>query len=178
MSDKRPVFYLLISLLMIFLFNGCEKDSAEQTENMPEIKTDINVIANPSFEKWKGFMPVGWKLRQFSGEGTKMVMLGKSSSHYKTGEHSYYLRGINNTDKWMVLFQRFPIKPGYDVFFSAQIKTDGVEKEKRQDANCNIYIIFYDKDGDRVNSRYDVDSGTIRRIGTSRWSKNKKSRCS
>ncbi|MCJ7774641.1 MAG: hypothetical protein MUP22_16065 [Desulfobacterales bacterium] len=173
MSDKRSVFFVLISLLMIFLFNGCEKDSVEMTENMPEIKTGVNVIVNPSFEEWNGFMPVGWELRQFSGDGDKRAMFGKNSTHYKSGAHSYFLRGLFNTDKWMVLYQRFPIKPGYDVFFSAEIKTDDVEREKEQDANCNIYIIFYDKDGNRVNSRYYADSGTIRRIGTSKWSRNK-----
>ncbi|MBN2183877.1 MAG: hypothetical protein JW746_00965 [Candidatus Krumholzibacteriota bacterium] len=173
MAYKRPVLFVLISLLMIFSFGSCEKDNAEQTENMPEIKTDVNVVVNPSFEEWEGFMPVGWELRQFSGDGDKMVMFGKSSTHYKSGRHSYYIRGIFNTDKWMVLCQRFPIKPGYDVFFSAEMKTDDVEKAKGQDADCNIYIIFYDKNGNRVNSRHSTDASTMRRIGTSKWAKNK-----
>ena len=173
MAYKRPVLCILISLLMILLFNGCEKDNAEQTENMPEIKTDVNVIVNPSFEEWNGYMPLGWKLRHISGDGDKMVMLGKNSTHYKGGKHSFYLRGIYNTDKWMVLYQRIPIKQGYDAFFSAEIKTEGVERTKGQDANCNIYILFYDKDGKRVNSRHYSDSSTMRRIGTSRWAKNK-----
>ncbi len=158
---------------MIFLSGGCATGDKEQAEDLPEIKTGVNVIVNPSFEEWNGFMPVGWELRHFSGDGEKTVMYGKSSKHYTSGKHSYYLRGLFNTDKWMVLYQRFPIRPGYDAYFSAEIKTDGVERDKGRDPNCNIYIIFYDKDGNRLNSRHYCDSYTVRRTGTTKWARNK-----
>ncbi|MBN2071757.1 MAG: hypothetical protein JW814_09900 [Candidatus Krumholzibacteriota bacterium] len=173
MINKRAYFYPIMTIAMALLISSCQSKTVEEAEDLPEIETGVNVIVNPSFEEWNGFMPVGWEMKQFSGAGDKMNMYGKNTTYYTSGAHSYYLRGLFNTEKWMVLYQIHPIRPGYDVFFSAQIKTDGVEKEKGQDTNCNLYIIFYDKDGKRLNTRYYADSGTIRRIGTSTWAKNK-----
>lgn len=156
---------------MLFVLTGCggEKDA----ENLPEIKTGVNIVVNPSFEEWDGFMPTGWKLRQFAGEGENINMFGKNSEHHVNGKYSYFLRGLFNTDKWMVLSQKHPVRPGYDVIFSAEIKTLNIKKSRGQEDNTNIFLTFYDEEGKRVNDRYYADAWTKRRIGTSKWTRNR-----
>ncbi|MCK4537844.1 MAG: hypothetical protein KAV42_03495 [Candidatus Krumholzibacteria bacterium] len=162
---------LVILTAMLAVVSGCGGEKVAE-EDLPEIEIGVNLITNPSFEEWNGFMPVGWDVRLFAGEGKNINMYGRNRDWFITGENSYFLRGLFNTEKWMVLSQRHPVRPGYEVYFSGMIKTAGIEKSKGQEDNAGLFIIFYNAEGERVNDRYYADSWTSRRVGTGPWSKN------
>lgn len=158
---------------MIVVVSGCGGGKVAE-EDLPEIKIGVNLITNPSFEEWDGFMPVGWDIRTFAGEGKIVNMYGRNRDWHMTGSNSYYLRGLFNTERWMVLSQTHPVRPGYEVYFSGMVKTEGIEKSKGQEDNASLFLIFYDAKGERVNDRYFADSWTVRRLGTSPWAFNEK----
>jgi hypothetical protein len=49
------------------------------------------------------------------------------------------------------------------------MKTDGLEKMKKQEDRANIYVRFYDRKGKRVSDRYYADAWTSRLYGTRDW---------
>lgn len=169
---KKTILYIAAVVLAFTLFPGCG-GSGDKSEDLPEIRVGVNLVENPSFEEWDGFRPVGWDIRVFEGEGNQVNMYGKTSKFHMGGEYSYYLRGLFNTDKWMVVCQRHPVRPGYEVLFSGFLKTEGIKRSRGQEDNSNLYIIFYDKNGERVNDRYYADAWTQHRLGTSKWSSNR-----
>ncbi len=148
---------------------ACCSGKVEEAVDRPEMKLEVNLLENPSFEKWNGSVPEGWEIRHFSGDGSNRNKFGKSTHEKKSGRSSFYLRGLFNTDKWMVLTQKHPVSPGYDLLISADIKVVNIQDNKGQSKDANIYIIFYDSKGKRLNDRYYADDWTHPRTGTSDW---------
>lgn len=179
MSLRKPLFstalitaFLTASLILA----GCSKEEKEKrvTEELPKLPTNVNLVVNPSFEKWKGGIPEGWELKHFEGTGKTMQFFGKSTKEKHSGEASFYMRGLFNTNKWMVLVQRHEVAPGYKVRFSAYIKTVNIKKNKGQKDRANVFVRFYDENGKRIEDRYYADAYTHRRLGTTRWAKSRK----
>jgi hypothetical protein len=146
---------------------GCGEKAKKQ--ELPPIPVGVNLIKNPSFEEWMGALPAGWELQHFDGLGQRSSLYGKSTVKKKSGSASFYLRGMFNVDRWMVLVQRFRVDPEYRMTFSAEIMGENLQKNRGQLERANIYVRFYDKDGKRVNSRYYADAYTPYLIGTSGW---------
>ncbi len=168
MELRKTAMCFIVAISSAALLSGCG-GKKEEISDLQEIKVNVNLVQNPSFEEWDGFMPVGWELRVFSGSGKNVNMFGKNSEYHVSGGHSYYLRGLDYTDKWMVLSQTHPVRPGHEVVFSGYVQTDHIQKHKGQDDDANLFLIFYDKDGKRINDRYYADKWTNRRVGTSKW---------
>ncbi|UCF04748.1 MAG: hypothetical protein JSV33_12610 [bacterium] len=159
----------ILALCAISVYPGC---GDRKDEVLPDVQTGVNLVVNPSFEEWDRSQPVGWKLKHFSGEGENINMFGRSTKESVTGRFSYYLRGLFNTEKWMVLTQRHPVIPGYRLDFAAQIKSVNIKRNRDQEDNANIYVRFLDRDGNRLSDRYYADSYTHHRLGTSDWRRN------
>ena len=157
------------------LMAGCggKKKVQESSEELPEIETGVNLVVNPGFEEWNGYKPVGWTIQAFAGEGNRLSFYGKSDKT-RNGEYSFYLRGLFDTEKWMVAIQRFPVRPGHEIVFSADIMTEDIKQIRDQKDNCGVYVRFLDVDGKRLSDRYFADAWTKKRMRTSDWRKEKK----
>ena len=153
------------------LLAGCGGTGQQKDETFADVQTNTNIVVNPGFEQWDGFRPVGWELVQFAGDGNKRNYFGKSEDAAE-GQFSYYLRGLFDTDKWMVLTQRHPVRPGYEMIFAADIKVRDIKLNRGQEDNANVYVRFYDAEGKRVSERYYADAWTNHRLGTSGWRRN------
>ena len=93
MELRKTAEGFIAAILAAALLPGCG-GKKEESAGLPEIRLNINLVTNPSFEEFDGFLPVGWQMRVFSGEGKNMNMYGKSAEHSFSGEHSYFLRGL------------------------------------------------------------------------------------
>ncbi len=148
---------------------GCGKKKEQETaEELPEIETGVNLVVNPGFEEWNGYKPAEWTIKVFSSDGNKMSFYGKSDKT-RNGESSFYLRGLYDTQKYMVATQRVPVRPGHEIVFSADIMSEDIKQNLGQEDNAGIYIIFYDKNGERVSDRNWADVWTPKRMGTTGW---------
>jgi len=155
------------ALMLAALAAGCgEKAKEEQISPVP---LGVNLLTNPSFEDWKGDIPAGWELQHFEGPGTTMNLYGKSIDEKASGSYAFYLRGIFNVDRWMVLVQKQRVMPGYRLTFSGQMKGQDLKKNRGQFERANMYVRFYDKDGASVRKRYYADAFTRPLGGTSPW---------
>ncbi len=165
----------VVAVAAVLLIAGCggEKKGQEIPEELPEIETGVNLVVNPGFEEWEGYRSAGWMMRVFAGEGTNLSFYGKSDK-VGSGESSFYLRGLYNTDKWMVATQRFPVRPGHEIVFSSDIMTEDIKQNRGQEDNCGVYVRFLDSDGQRLSDRYFADAWTGKRTGTSGWRREKK----
>jgi len=155
---------------------GCgKKKEHERAGELPEIeiKTGVNLVVNPGFEEWNGYKPAEWAIKVFSGNGNKMSFYGKSDKT-RNGEFSFYLRGLYDTQKWMIATQRFPVRPGHEIVFSADIMSEDITQNPGQEDRAGIFVTFYDSNGDRVNDRSWADVWTRKRIGTSGWKRSEK----
>ena len=158
----------------VLLMAGCggekdvEKKEKESLEELPEVETDVNLVVNPGFEEWEGYKPAGWTMRVFVDNGKSLSFYGKSDKSV-SGESSFYLRGLYNTEKWIVVTQRFSVRPGHEIVFSADIMTEDIEHSRGQQDNCGVYVRFLDGDGQRLSDRYFADAWTRKRTGTSGW---------
>ncbi len=159
-------------MFLLASLTGC--GDREQEEPLPDIPVGVNLIENPSFEEWEGRVPVGWKIRHFEGEGKETNLYGRSTKERGSGDAAFFLRGIFNTDRWMVLVQRQPVIPGYRLSFSAAMKNTNLKINKGQEQRAHMYIQFLDRDGDRLSDRYLGDASTHPRVGTSLWGRDGK----
>jgi hypothetical protein len=166
MTSRRSAAVAALMALLVSAA-GCGEKAKEQTVPAPTL--GVNLITNPSFEEWDGSQPVGWKLEYFEGAGKKENIYGKSIDEKKSGQFAYFLRGVYNVDRWMVLVQRHPIASGYRLWFAAEMRGKGLQKNKGQEDRANIYVRFYDKNGKRVSDRYYADGYTRTLYGTSDW---------
>lgn len=166
MLQRRSELLCFVLMAALTAWFGCGE---REEELIPDVPVGINLITNPSFEQWEGFMPIGWELKQIAGEGQTPNMFGKSTSEMQSGRFSYYIRGLFNTDRWMVLTQRIPVRPGYDLVFSAEIKCENIKRNRGQKDNANIYVRFLDARGERLSDRYYADAYTRHRLGTGDW---------
>jgi hypothetical protein len=167
---QRHMWKISVAVLAAaaLLTAGCGKKKQDPDEVLPEIKTGVNLVVNPGFEEWNGYKPEGWTVKAFSGEGNKMSFYGKSEKT-RNGEYSFFLRGLYDTQRWMVATQRFPVRPGHGIVFSADIMSEGVKQNSGQDDHAGVFINFYDKNGDRVSDRNWADFWTRKRTGTTGW---------
>lgn len=163
-----------VAAVAVLLMAGCggEKKDQKASEKLPEIETGVNLVVNPGFEIWSGSRLVGWTTTIFSGEGNRLSYYGKSDKA-KSGGASLYLRGVFNTDKWVAMTQQFPVRPGHEIVFSADIMTENVKRNRGQEDNLCVYVQFLDGDGQRLRDKNFADEWTSKRTGTSDW-KNKK----
>ncbi len=166
MLQRRSALLCFVLIAALAAWFGCGE---REEEFVPDVPVGVNLITNPSFEQWDGFMPIGWELEQIAGEGKTPNMFGKSTSEMKSGRFSYYIRGLFNVDRWMVLTQRISVRPGYVLVFSAEIKCRNIKRNRGQEDNANIYVRFLDARGERLNDRYYADAYTKRRLGTGNW---------
>lgn len=175
MTGKNRLMSVGILLVLCSVLAGCGGDKREEGESeqaagkRPEIPLNVNLIKNPSFERWKNNKPIGWELKVFKGEGKIPPMFGKSTEDKKNGQYAYYIRGLGNTDVWYVLVQRHRIYPGYGIAFSAEIMTKRLKRVIGQGDLANIYVRFYDAEGNRVSDRYQVDGESRHRWGDTEW---------
>lgn len=146
---------------------GCGKKA--EREAQPQTPVGVNLVKNPGFEERVNGMPKDWELKVFAGEGKRENRYGISIDQKKSGNFSAYLRGMYDVDRWMVLTQRFPVPGGYQIWFSAEMKSNGLKRNRGQEQRANIYVRFYDKDGKRVNDRYYADSYTRFLLGSLDW---------
>ncbi|MCK4235552.1 MAG: hypothetical protein KAX38_00435, partial [Candidatus Krumholzibacteria bacterium] len=175
-AEKRCLLFIFCLILALSVCGNSESGTVPEEEELPEIPLKINLIKNPSFEDWNGNVPANWELRRFKGDGKIMNMYGKSSDEKNSGQFSFYLRGLFNVDRWMVLVQRLPITPGYRLNFSAAIRSQNVKRNRDQEDRANIYIRFLDGDGKRLEDRHYADAYTRHRVGTSPWARSRKNR--
>lgn len=168
MRNTMRMTATVAALCALALLSGCGGKQAPPEETLPEIRTNVNLVTNPGFEEWEGFRPAGWEIQQFAGDGEKRNYFGKSDEAAE-GQFSYYLRGLFDTNKWMVLVQRHPVRPGHEIVFAADIRTEGIKRSRGQEDNAGLYVRFYDAEGKRVSERYFADAWTRRRPGTSGW---------
>ncbi|HUV37835.1 MAG TPA: hypothetical protein VMX58_12935 [Patescibacteria group bacterium] len=166
----RVALFCIVVIAMFTALSGCGGGDGEG--EFPDIPVGVNLIENPSFEQWEEYVPAGWELKQIAGKGKKPNMFGKSTSQMKSGKFSFYLRGLFDTEKWMVLTQRILVRPGYDLYFSAEIKCENIKRNRGQKDNANIYVRFLDARGERLRDRYYADAYTRRRLGTGDWQRN------
>jgi hypothetical protein len=160
--------FLLPILFTLLLWGGCGSKEVER----PDVPVGVNLVENGSFEGWKGDMPIDWKLEHIEGEGDNPMYFGKSMEEKNTGSHSFYMRGIYNTDKWYVLVQRIPIIPDCHVTFSAAMMSEGIKKLKNQERRAHVFIRFLDREGNRFpNARLYGDERLMPRSGTTHWSR-------
>ncbi len=167
MTARR--FTVTAAVLAALLAGGsCGMKARE--EKPPSVPLRVNLIKNPSFEKWNGNIPLDWELQRFSGAGERENLCGKEMNEKSGGNCSFFLRGVFNVQTWMVLVQRQPVMPGCRLEFSAEIKATGLYKSKGQEGErANIYVRFLDKDGKRVKDRGYADAFTPPLYGTTDW---------
>ncbi len=171
MAPRRINQAVVVLLACAFALAGCGGKGGTKAAGgaPPKIPLDSNLVVNPSFEQWNGAVPKGWQIEHFEGTGNREEEYGKSIEYFKSGRFAFYLRGVFNTDRWMVLVQKVPVLPGYRIEFGAELKPLGLEKMKKQQDRANIFVRFYDKDGKRINTRYYAEAYTARVYGTSDW---------
>lgn len=167
MTKARRSAIIITMLLAALPAAGCGGES-EDLQDLPPLRTNVNIVVNPGFEEWDGANPVGWELEHLTGEGERVNYYGRSNES-AAGSHSYFLRGLYNTEKWMVLKQTHPIRPGHEIFFAADIKTERLKPSKGQEKNANVYVRFLDAEGRRISERHYADAWTGLRAGTSEW---------
>ena len=148
--------------------NVGEKRIQGSTETLPEMQTEVDLIVNGGMEEWNGYKPAGWTMRIFSGRGTKITFYGKSDKT-EAGGTSLYMRGLFDTERFMAATQRFSVRPGHEILFSARIMTENIKQNQGQDDNAGVYLRFLDKDGNRLVDRYFADAWSRKRMGTSGW---------
>jgi hypothetical protein len=175
MTGNNRLMRAGILMLWCAVLAGCggdrgERGSSEQGAEKPDdIPLNVNLIDNPSFERWENNKPVGWQLEVFEGEGTIPPMFGKSTEHKKSGRYAYYIRGLGNTEVWYVLVQRHRVYPGYGIAFSAEIMSSGLKRTRGQGDMANLYVRFYDAEGNRISDRHRVDGESRHRWGDTEW---------
>ncbi len=155
--------------LMAFMALTAGCGDRTKKEAAPASPLGVNLVTNPSFEEWNGAEPVGWKLEHFDGVGKKETRHGKSIDEKKSGQFAFFLRGVYDVDRYMVLTQRHPVTPGYRLWFAADMRGKNLQKNRGQEARANLYVRFYDKNGKRVNDRYYADGYTRTLMGTGDW---------
>jgi len=165
-TAKRILCATLCIMTALAASCGGEKEAVPE-KPLPPIKTNVNLVENPSFEEWDGQVPSGWRIMHFSGDGEVMTRFGRTTEKVKSGESAFFLRGLFNTDRFMVLTQRMPVRTGYTLVLAADVAVEGIKRNRGQEDNANLYIRFYDADGERVSDRYFADLWTERRSGTS-----------
>lgn len=160
--------FLLSMVFTLLLWAGC----GSKKEERPDVPIGVNLVENASFEGWKGEMPIGWELENIEGEGENPMYYGKSMEEKNTGSHSFYLRGVYNTDRWYLLTQRMPIIPENHVTFSAAMMSKGLKSIKGMERRANVFLRFLDRDGNRFpDARPYGDVRLNPRSGTTHWSK-------
>ncbi len=151
--------------IMALLCLGCGGE-----RELPEVPIEINLIENPSFESWENDIPAGWELRHMDGDGEVTNRYGRATNEKWDGESSFMLRGVYDTDRWMVLVQRVPVIPGYKMIVSAMMKTVNLRMvgDNNKD-RANFYVRYLDDEGNRLEDEEYADFHTIPRIGTTKW---------
>jgi hypothetical protein len=159
-----------------FLSAGCGgKKERETAEALPAIKTGVNLVVNSGFDEWEGYKPAGWSMRAIAGEGNKLSFYGKSDkTRNPDGGYSFFLRGLYDTQRWMVATQRFPVRPGYEIEFSADIMSEDLKQNQGQEGRAGVYVLFLDGKGERISERNFADAWTRKRVGTTGWRRSEK----
>ena len=167
-TKKLASTAICAAFALVAACGGGEKAAIDE-KPLPPVRTNVNLVTNPSFEEWDGQVPRGWEIVHFAGDGKVITRFGRTNDPVKTGESAFFLRGLFNTDRFMVLTQRHPVRPGYTLVVSAEVASEGIKRNRGQEDNANIYVRFYDRDGERVSDRHYADLWTERRAGTSGW---------
>ena len=116
----------MMAAAMLIAGCGSGKKDQESPADLPGIETEVNLVVNPGMEEWDGYKLAGWTMRIFAGNGNKLTLYGRSDKA-KAGEASLYVRGLFDTEKWIVATQRFPVRPGYTIIFSAEMMVEDIK---------------------------------------------------
>ena len=93
--------------------------------NLVRYEKGPNLLPNPSFESVDGKLPMGWKVRTYSGSGTMEHTIETASKFVKTGKSSLCISSNGGHDT--SAFATTQLKSGVRYSLSAWIKTDRVE---------------------------------------------------
>jgi len=160
---------LLVSLTVVTLLGCGEKDS----EKVPEVDFGVNLLKNPSFEEWPDSLPAGWQGKSVSdstSDEMNVNIVQPSSKYKQDGEYSCYFLADSTTDTWLALTQIVPVVPGYDLVISSRVKSVGLRSNKRASTYSNIYAIFINERGERVeDSEGFADLMTRPAVGNTDW---------
>jgi hypothetical protein len=161
----RAALIIIPGIIALALWGCSSKD-----EELPDVPTGVNLVKNPSFEQWIADVPRDWKLELLGEEGKSRVYYGKSAEEKNTGDFSFYMRGVYDTDQWYVLLQRVPIIPDHMITFSGAMSSQNLKQNEGQERRANIFVRFLDRNGDRIDDRGYADTNTQNMRGTAHWS--------
>ncbi len=156
----------VLLIVLVTAITGC---GDSEPGKIPQVQVDVNLLENPSFEEWDGSVPAGWRLEHLAGEGENECFYGRSGKEKFSGEHSFYIRGVYDTDRWYVLVQRFPVMPGYKLKVGARLRAKRLKRNKDQKPRASIFVRFLDKNGKKLDDDRFFDFITRRRAGTIKW---------
>lgn len=129
--------------------------------------TEKNLLTNPSFEKAKDNVPVGWKINNFRGlAGMKEARYNVNERQFHDGEHSFNFFAESDTKRFFTLSQEVAVKDLRQVRVRAWIKTVGVDKNADQYPQAGIGLTYYNKFRGRFDSRTFADVRTKPLYGT------------
>ncbi|MCD6378955.1 hypothetical protein J7M07_00740, partial [bacterium] len=173
LSEKRIIYSVVFAVVTIFL--GCKGNDLDKASN---VSFGVNLIENPSFEKWVDSIPDGWEERvidEVSSEGAAVNRFKKSSEDKKSGNYSCCFEGHDTTNKWIALVQVVPVIGGSDLIISSDIKTKSLRGISARNTYSNLFVSFLDKDAKRlIPAKNFVDVMMHRNVGTKPWHNSKK----
>ncbi len=160
--------FLVISALAVLL--GCGENGSEK---VPQVEFGANLLKNPSFEEWTDSLPAGWQGRSVSDSNSekKRANIVQPSSKYKQdGEYSCYFLADDSTDRWVALTQIVPVVPDHDFVISSQVKSLGLRRNTSKGGYSNMYAIFINERGERVEGSEDFADLMTRPVaGNTDW---------
>ncbi|MBD3178289.1 MAG: hypothetical protein GF417_01075, partial [Candidatus Latescibacteria bacterium] len=141
---------LFISLLVL---SGCQGDGSGERKPVP---VGENLLKNPGFESWTDSIPEHWKIRKvenLSRHGGETNRIIRSSEEKKSGKYSCRFSAGDSATNWTVLMQNIPVVPGAEMVLSSNVRSIDLQPVDRRNRFSNMYIIFMNEKGERVNRK-------------------------
>lgn len=152
---------LLVPLFMMVLVHGCGRK---------KVPYDTNLLANPSFEQQRDGVPVGWRLELLHGmENQKAVLYGESTEQVHEGAKSFYFKGEEDTQRWLVLTQEVRVPDAMHVRLRGALKAENARRHDGQWTQCNFLLMFFDENHQRFQELRYADKRTMVRRGSTDW---------
>lgn len=131
---------------------------------------ETNLLRNGSFEEvGRDGVPRGWELVLFKGSPQDPVIRYGADTLAVDGKRSWMFQGDPGTRRFYSLQQEVKVKDVTHVRVRGWILGDGVRLRPGQNAMCNFFLTFYDKDHNRFQMERHADRRTPLRSGTYPW---------